>query len=320
VFQHWFVVDLPLLPSSRKKGEPTPEFEQEIIEHATLLGCPQSFVKAIFGKYDYSSIEDRGIKFVSSVPGSHSGDAALMYGALRLREVVAPLVKGHRDVSMEICTASIGGMQHDWLRSMYHAFTGGRYDNEDTTEIPKRFRITFPTRSDVDASRTFSREGSSQMGCHTKWTEADKAIKEMFHHYKSRDQEPGNPYEGESGAGCLFHQKFYMAMPEGTAVTDNTTRPLWIYIGSANFTKAAWGQIFLDKRKQKSNPGARRLAQGNNFEAGVVVPGDEIEGMLEPGSVWHDVIPHERNGKAYTGKEKAFNSELWVMKPDRDPF
>lgn len=320
VMQHWFVVDLPLLPASCKKGEPTPEFEQELFEHATLLGCPSSFVTAIFGKYDYSRIESRGIKFVSSVPGSHSGETAAMYGALRLRTVVAPLVEGHSDVDMEICTASIGGMQHDWLRSMYHAFTGGQYDNESEADIPERFRITYPTRSDVDASRTFSRQGASQMGCHAKWPETNETIKAMFHHYKSKDQAEGDPMEGEDGAGCLFHQKLYMAMPEGTKVTDNTTRPLWIYIGSANFTKAAWGQIFLDKRKTKSNPGARRLAQGNNFEAGVVVPGDEIEGMLEPGSGWQDIIPHQRNGTAYTKKEKPYNSEMWAMKGDRDPF
>lgn len=313
VRQHWFVVDLPLLPSPRKKGEPTPEFEQELIEHATLLGCPSSFVKTVFGKYDYSSVEDRGIKFVSSVPGSHSGEAASMYGALRLRNVVAPLVQGQPDVNMEICTASIGGMQHDWLRSMYHAFTGGQYDNEDSDEIPERFRITFPTRSDVEAARTFSREGASQMGCHAKWPETNNTIKKMFYHYKSKDQSEGEPELGEDGAGCLFHQKFYMAMPEGTKVTDTATRPLWIYIGSANFTKAAWGQIFLDKRKQKSSPGFRRLAQGNNFEAGVVVPGDQIEGMLEPGSGWQDLIPHERNGAAYTNKEKPYNSEVWAM-------
>lgn len=306
-------MDLPLLSAKRKKGEPTPDFEQELLEHATLLGCPSTFIKELYGRYDYSSVESRKVKIVTSIPGSHSGESALMYGALRLREVVKPFVKGHKDVSMEICTASIGGMQHDWLRAMYHAFTEGKYDNESTQEIPKRFRITFPTRADVDASRSISRQGASQIGCHMKWKEGDKAIKDMFHHYKSRDQAAGDPMEGETGAGCLFHQKFYMAMPDGTAVTDNDTRPLWIYMGSANFTKAAWGLIFPDKRKAKTDPGCRRLAQGNNFELGVVVAGEEIEGMLEPGSVWHDLIPHERNGRAFAGSEKPYNSEQWVI-------
>jgi tyrosyl-DNA phosphodiesterase-1 len=312
MFQHWFVVDLPLIFSKRKKGTPTPEFEQELFEHATLLGCPSSFVKALFGKYDYSSVEDRKVRIVASIPGAHSGESALMYGALRIREVVAPLVKGRRDLNMEICTASIGGMQPDWLRAMYHAFTGGKYDNEAAQDIPKRFRVTFPTRSDVDASRTISRQGASQIGCHFKWQDGDKTVKSMFHHYKSKDQAPGDPMEEETGEGCLFHQKFYMAMPDGTAVTDNATRPLWIYIGSANFTKAAWGRIYLDKRRAKKDPGCRRLAEGNNFEIGVVIPGDQIENMLEPGSAWHDLVPHERNGKAFTGSEKPYNSEAWV--------
>jgi hypothetical protein len=321
----WFVVDLPLLPvkRSKKDGHP-PEFEQELFEHATLLGCPASLINALYGRYDYSSIEERKIRIVASIPGSFSGESALMYGALRLREVVKPLVKGHRDVDMEICTASIGGMQPEWLRSMYHAFTGGKYDNEDASkdEIPKHFRMTFPTRADVEASRTISQQGASQIGSHFKWKEADKRIKAMFYHYKSRDQEPGDPMEGETGAGCLFHQKLYMAMPEGTKATDNNVRPLWIYIGSANFSKAAWGQCFIDKRRAKSDAGSRRLANGMNFEIGVVVPGDEIEGMLEKGSVWHDLIPHERNGKPFTGSDKPYNSEQWVMNKtdDRGPF
>jgi hypothetical protein len=147
-----------------------------------------------------------------------------------------------------------------------------------------------------------------------KWAEAGQEIKDMFHHYRSRDQAPGDPMEGETGQGCLFHQKFYMAMPEGTAVTDTATKPLWIYLGSANFTKAAWGKIYIDKRKAKTDPGCRRLAEGNNFEMGVVVAGEEIESMLEPGSVWHDLIPHERNGAAYAGRDKPYNSEAWVKR------
>jgi hypothetical protein len=311
--QHWFVVDLPALPKKRRRGIKNPEFEQELLEHATLLGCPSSFIKEVYGMYDYSSVEDK-VKIVTSVPGSHSGKEALMYGALRLREVVRPFMEDQEELSMEICTASIGGMQHDWLRSMYHAFTGGKYDNEATAEVPPRFRITYPTRSDVDAARSISKQGASQIGCHTKWGEADPVIKDMFHHYRSRDQAPGDPYQGETGQGCLFHQKFYMAMPGGTAVTDTTTRPLWIYLGSANFTKAAWGKIYIDKRKAKTDPGCRRLAEGTNFEMGIVVAGDEIESMLEPGSVWHDLVPHERNGAKFTKAEKPYNSEAWVKR------
>ncbi|KAJ9099805.1 hypothetical protein QFC21_003804 [Naganishia friedmannii] len=321
----WFVVDLPLLPVKRsKKDGPAPEFEQELFEHATLLGCPATLINELYGRYDYSSVEERKIRIVANIPGSHSGESALMYGALRLREVVKPLVKGHRDVEMEMCTASIGGMQPEWLRSMYYAFTGGKYDNENTSkdEIPTHFRMTFPTRADVEASRTISKQGASQIGSHFKWKEADKRIKTMFHRYKSRDQEPGDPTEGETGAGCLFHQKLYMAMPEGTKPTDNNVRPLWIYIGSANFSKAAWGQCVVDKRKLKLDPGARRLQSGMNFEIGVVVPGTEIEGMLEKGSVWHDLVPHERNGKPFAGSDKPYNSEQWVKhkSDDRGPF
>jgi hypothetical protein len=37
-------------------------------------------------------------------------------------------------------------------------------------------------------------------------------------------------------------------------------------------------------------------------------------GMLEPGSVWEDVIPHQRWTAGYKGQEKPYNSEVWVKR------
>lgn len=315
--QHWFIVDLPELPARRSKSSPTPDFEQELLEHIRALGCPKDFVNSIYARYDYSSVRD--VSIVASIPSTamYKDEERARYGAMRLREVVRPILeetaKG-KDIEMEICTASIGGMQEDWLRGMNHCFTGGRYKPLERTDIPA-FTMTFPTRSDVEATREASQAGASQIGSHFKYLDSRSEIKAMFRHYLSKDQASDG-----TGKGCLFHQKFYMAFPKGTKDKDEkastkSTPPLYLYLGSANFSKAAWGKPNPDvKKKQPATGEMMRLADVCNYELGVVVRGRDLLGMLEPGSVWEDVIPHQRWTAGYKGQEKPYNSEVWVKR------
>lgn len=218
------------------------------------------------------------------------------------------MTKGHKDVKMEICAGSVGGMQTEWLHPMHHCFTGGGYKSIGKADNdPPPYQITYPTRSDVEATRQMSQHGASQMGCHCKWPNASAEIKSMFRHYRSKDQAPDDL--GGPGRGCLFHMKLYMAFAKDA---EPTTKPLWMYIGSANFSRAAWGQALPETGKKQQGRDLQKMNQVNNYELGIVVAGEEIQGMLEEGSVWTDVIPFERNGARYTGQEKPFNSQAWV--------
>lgn len=55
------------------------------------------------------------VRIVASVPGSKSGEDAASFGALRLREVVKDIIGKERVGDMEICTASVGAMNEDWM-------------------------------------------------------------------------------------------------------------------------------------------------------------------------------------------------------------
>ncbi len=114
-------------------------------------------------------------------------------------------------------------------------------------------------------------------------------------------------YEDEAGRGALFHQKLYLCFRDNGNDTDP---PLWLCIGSHNLSKAAWGNPKDDLRKKKER--VKRLADVANFELSVVIPGDSIEAVLEPGSNWQDIVPHRRNTARYSGKDKPFNSSAWV--------
>jgi len=284
------------------------------LEHIAALGCPKDFINSIYARYDYSSVAD--VSIVASVPSSsfYKDEQKSRFGAMRLREIVRPILDQAKleEVEMEICTASIGGMQEDWLRGMHHCFTGGRYKPLDRTDIPP-FTMTFPTRVDVEATRAQSQAGSSQMGSHFKYADSRPEIKGMFRHYVSKDQ-----VSDGTGKGCLFHQKFYMAFPKGTrqhAEDEPSVPPVYLYLGSANFSKAAWGKPTPEiKKKQPATGEMMRLADVCNYELGVVIRGQDLVGMLEPGSKWEDVMPHERWTEGYKGRDKPYNSELWVKR------
>lgn len=61
-----------------------------------------------------------------------------------------------------------------------------------------------------------------------------------------------------------------------------------------------------------SGEGVDKTEKCNNFEANVIIPGDLISNMLEPDSLWTDVVPYVRPGRPYDVRtEKPWNSDTW---------
>lgn len=317
---HWFVVDLPALKTKRKKGTPVPEFEQDLLEHMQTLGCPDEFIKSVYARYDYSAVDQ--VRLITSKPGAFSAEKAHMYGALRLKDVVKPWMIGEAIPQIEVCTASLGGLDEEWLQGMYHAFSGGQHEPASASGVPP-IKIYFPTPSDVRAARRQSRAGAAQIGAAAvKWRQRSACVRGLFYRYKSKDQAPDeidptiisnsalvfDPVD-PGGKGPLFHMKFIMAFPKDTA--DRSRRPLYLYLGSANFSKGAWGKIYQDKR-ERHDPSAKRLAEVNNWEIGVAIKGSEIESMLEPGSTWEDVVPYDRGAARFGQEDRPYSSDAWA--------
>jgi tyrosyl-DNA phosphodiesterase-1 len=296
---HWYIHDVPKVAKVRASRHP---FESDLLGHLNDLGTPHDFVHSIAGMYDYSTVK---VQLVTSVPGTYSGSKAEKYGLLRLRRVVNDLgldlggKEADGGVKLEVCTASIGNLSTKWLSGFHDCCLGKEMikTSEGSCGIPD-MKLFYPTVEDVKGAHPSSKDAASNIGCHTRpWNKAPDAIKNLFHHYQSKDK------------GRLFHQKFVMAY-NPRASTD---LPYYVYVGSANLSGSAWGYLEQDKKGNVAT-GDLKLVKLRNFECGVVIPGHLIESLLEPGTKnWMDgIIPYDQEARKYSLQEKPWNDPRWV--------
>lgn len=298
---HWYIHDLPKL-SSRNKDRVS-DFEADLLAHLQSLSTPQAFINSIQGMYDYSGVK---VHLITSIPGTHSGPRAQQFGLLRLRRVVKELglnlarKKSKEEIRLEVCTASLGNLSAKWLGGFFDCALGKGFLEvpEPSCEVPKELKLFYPTNNDVMAGEGEPQPGAANISCHTRpWPSASKAVKNIFHHYHSKD------------TGQLFHQKLIMAYnPKKIHAV-----PYYIYVGSANLSQSAWGALEKDKRGNVEVCDLK-LVKTMNFECGVVVPGYLIKGLLEPGTnTWQDgIVPYVQTAEQYTGKDRPWNDPIWV--------
>lgn len=292
---HWYIHDLPKL-SSQAKSEPT-SFEAGLLAHLQALGTPNVFLDSIRGMYDYSTVK---VHLVTSVPGVCAGVRAEKHGLLRLRRVIRDLdLKMPEDESeelrLEICAASIGKLSAKWLNGFYDCALGKKtigVSSEDLA-VPD-LRLFYPSVGDVKKAHESAQEAASNIGCHTRpWDNAPDGIKNIFHHYESKD------------TGRLFHQKLILAYNP----LDTNAPPYYVYMGSANLSQSAWGALEQDKKANETTCNTK-LVKLSNFECGVVIPGHLIEDLLEPGTEsWQSgVVPYVQTAKRYDlPKDRPWN-------------
>jgi tyrosyl-DNA phosphodiesterase 1 len=106
-----------------------------------------------------------------------------------------------------------------------------------------------------------------------KWKDAIPQVKNMFKHYLSKD------------SGMLFHAKILTALH----LDKPNEPPLWIYVGSANFSEAAWGKWEADKSSAEAKENSMMRLKTVNYECGVLIRGEDIAMMLGNGD-WDEVV------------------------------
>ncbi|KAL1882211.1 hypothetical protein Daus18300_000697 [Diaporthe australafricana] len=199
---HWYIHDLPKL-TSQQQGQLSP-FESDLLSHLKALGTPIEFVNSIQGRYDYATVK---VRLVTSVPGTYSGTKAQDCGLLRLREVIKSLdlnlaqKKRLGKLQLEVCAASLGNLSARWLDGFHDCALGRKYvEIAEDCDVPNDLKLFYPTVEDVRSTDEEAHQGASNIGCHTRpWKEAPKAVKNIFHHCRSKD------------SGKLFHQKLILA-------------------------------------------------------------------------------------------------------------
>ncbi|KAK2596916.1 hypothetical protein N8I77_012799 [Diaporthe amygdali] len=298
---HFYIHDLPKLAS---RQDQLSTFESDLLAHLKALGTPIEFINSIQGKYDYSTVQ---VHLVTSVPGTYSGAKAQDCGLLRLREIIRSLdlnlaqKKRQGKLQLEVCAASLGNLSARWLDGFFDCALGRKYvEITQDCDVPSDLKLFYPTVEDVRSTDEEAQHGASNIGCHIRpWKESPKAIKDIFHHYHSKD------------SGKLFHQKLILAYNH----TSPTSLPYYVYIGSANLSSSAWGALEKDKKENKATCDLK-LIKTSNFECGVVVPGDLIESILEPGTKsWQDgIVPYDQAASKYDiGKDKPWNDPRTVV-------
>ncbi|PSR94177.1 tyrosyl-DNA phosphodiesterase-domain-containing protein [Coniella lustricola] len=300
---HWYIHDLP--QSSGPGQSATSEFENGLLSHLEALGTPHEFINSIKGKYDYSAIR---VHLVTSVPGVQSAAKAESHGLLRLRKVVKSFgldltrQKARDNLRIEICAASIGNLSAKWLDGFFDCAIGSTFLKvaHENCEVPRELKIFYPTTDDVVTTDGTSQPGAANIGCHTRpWLSANKAVKDLFHHYHSKD------------TGRIFHQKLIMAYD----YHDTDALPYYLYVGSANLSQSAWGALEKDSRGNKETSDLK-LTKMSNFECGVVIPGNILQSLLEPESRrWHEsIVPYDWTAEQYDlSKDKPWNDPQWVQ-------
>ncbi|KAJ7500760.1 tyrosyl-DNA phosphodiesterase-domain-containing protein [Mycena galericulata] len=292
----WYIEDFPRLSPQAAKIYTKTEFETGLGEHLKDLQCPPEFLSMYLETpvFDFSAVK---VHLVTSVPGSFSKERATAYGQLALRRIVRDnILQDYTEdtlpkMEFEVCVGSVGHLETKGVVNNLLQSCAG--DLQESFEGAPALKMVFPTLNDVKKS---SKIGAGNIASHITWSSLEKKsaeyLKGIFYHYKSKDE------------GCLFHMKSILALRAG----HPKDLPLYIYMGSHNFSINAWGKVAPEKRSaERAKFGPVRLEGISNLECGVVVPGKHIVGMLETKD-WEDFVPYVRPSEAnrYRDGEKPF--------------
>ncbi|KAI1120965.1 phospholipase D/nuclease [Nemania abortiva] len=261
---HWYIHDLP----NRWFGDLRYEevFERQFFRHIAEI-VPQVFMSMTEDSYDFSAVK---VRLVTAVCGSPTLQSD--YGLLYLRKYIEymdlglPKLDKSSKLRLEVCTARVGDMRLNmplkWLNCFYDCALGkATFEVENLNTTLPRITLYYPTKEYVLESPQRESAVAENLACH-----APPQIWSLFNHYKSKD--PGE----------LSNQNMILAYNP----LDTTLPPYYVYFGSADLSIPSWGI---------PTPGCENIFAVNQTTCGVLIPGDLIEDLLEPGTKsWQEGI------------------------------
>ncbi|RMY79788.1 hypothetical protein D0862_13027 [Hortaea werneckii] len=314
-----FLIDLPRLPDGKQtQRESLTHFAQELLYFVQKQGLDEDVRNGILN-FDFAATEQ--MAFVHSVGGISYRDDARRTGFLGLGNSVRHLGLQTDCLELDFAASSIGSLNDAQLQNLYSAAKGldatspsspsqprpnNPFQNPSTNPslssssfLRKNFRIYFPTHETV----TSSSAGAAGTIClNRKYFENRGFPRESFRDYISRRQ------------GLLSHNKVLFARGKrrddsgddaggrfggGGRVGRDVA---WVYVGSANCSQSAWGNLTVDRRSkpQKEKGGGWKM-NCRNWESGVLLP-----------------VPQERLDRAVK-QEEGCDDGVQVKKEEEDP-
>jgi hypothetical protein len=147
-------MSFPELPTLTAEKDVT-SFERALFQHLNELDCPNEFLDLVYRRYDFSETIDR-VHLVVSEPSRQDNPN---YGLIRLaglaRELLPPELVEEEKVDLEICTASLGKFQHEWIKQVNWLVKGKKVeefldllqkDEVNDLDIPS-WKIVYPSQA-----------------------------------------------------------------------------------------------------------------------------------------------------------------------------
>ncbi|EME47312.1 hypothetical protein DOTSEDRAFT_21105 [Dothistroma septosporum NZE10] len=261
-----FMIDLPRLAGSTSQTtEDLTFFGQELMFFIERQGLDKDLRKGVLG-FDFSATEH--MAFIHTVGGmNYERTGADRTGLLGLSRAVRylGLTTDQRELEIDFAASSIGQLNDSQVQDLHSAASGqdliaqaaeakskaatnffakkaasSKAASTSERDIKQKLRVYFPTKETVQASTA----GAAGTIClQRKYFEGKTFPRAIFRDYKSTRK------------GLLSHNKILCARSKSLA---------WLYIGSANMSKSAWGEIPKDRKE-------RRITC-RNWECGVLLP------------------------------------------------
>ncbi|KAL5931997.1 hypothetical protein ACKVV1_003986 [Pyricularia oryzae] len=258
-----FIIDLPPLKAGVKLQDNTlTSFGEELSYFLTAQGLNERIINSL-RKYDFS--QTSRYAFVHTIAGVHTGDKWRRTGYCGLGRAIQNLgLATDEPVEIDFVASSMGALKYGYLLALYNAFQGDsglkdyqsrasktKTSKEDAASAQQAklrdfFRIYFPSLATVEASRGGTRSAGT-LCLRSGWWEAATFPRALFRDY-------------ENPRGALVHSKIVFARPPDASAA-------WAYVGSANVSESAWGNLLV-KDRASSQP----KMSCRNWECGVIVP------------------------------------------------
>lgn len=254
--------------------------------------------------FDFSRTAKIG--FVHSIGGAHTGNSWKRTGYCGLASTVQKLGIQNKDpIKIDFVTASLGNLTPKFIESLYLAAQGSiaeltpkksrggkssEIENELRQNVTRLCRVYFPTRETVEKSIGGVRAAGT-ICFNSRWWTSNHFLQGILRDCHSQRK------------GVLMHSKIWFVRPH----EPSSERQSWAYVGSANLSESAWGQLVTDtKTKQPKLHCA-------NWECGVIFPvipecGQKHKCANEEMAefVGFVPIPMVIPGAAYAGREPWF--------------
>ncbi|KAF9650179.1 phospholipase D/nuclease [Thelephora ganbajun] len=289
-------------------------------EHKFSL--PLQSISDLRCRYNFSKVH---VHLVSSLSGKFEGwPEVVRVGHPRLMKVVVDIgakPQSGWEVALECQGSSVGKYNKVWLKEFYHSASGasaqdwiGKTKKADRLPWPGKrgTKILFPSLRTVRESRLGEAGGGTMFFKRADWASGGFP-RELFHDSKSKR------------GGVLMHSKMILGTlrrkpplsdikgkgkgneDEDDSVTESGSddgdsdimeRKVtgWVYVGSHNFTTAAWGSF------QAKSTTFTPVFAVSNYELGVVVPVYDTKET-------DDIVCWERPPKSYESQ----GDQPWIQ-------